>query len=47
MVGLDRRVGEVMVLVGEVKMESVSDCDVIRSTRDAPLEESVGVSGIE
>lgn len=33
--------GEVMVLVGEVKMEYVSDCDGITSTRDGSLKESV------
>ena len=39
--------GEEMVLVGEVEMEYVSDCDGITSTRDGSLKESVGVSSAE
>ena len=31
--------GEEMVLVGEVEMEYVSDCDGITSTRDGSLKE--------
>ena len=38
---------DVMVLVGEVKMVSVSDCDGITSTRDGSLKETVGVSRTE
>ena len=39
--------GEEMVLVGEVEMEYVSDCDGLTSTRDGSLKESVGVSSAE